>query len=492
MPIVGWLAGLVACGGVIIATWGLWPRRRGTTPLCRHCGYDLTGHAGSANPRCSECGADLSDALAIVHGHRYRRWGWGIAGVWLAALGLVPLIAVATGAVALYNWYQHAPTAWVIGDAADPNSGRTQEAYRELRRRFNTGALSPADTSRVVDLCIKEMGRTTARVPPLPRARYLIDQLVLADVLTPAQLERVCENLPILECEYRPRVVVGDPVPVRVIGHVRHLYNVLRCRVMFRTARIGTAPPQRFAGELPTGTGDARIMLSAPAPGKQPIEVVVDIEVLDARPGPRAAAMPTLHTARRTLRGAVEVLATQPADLIVARHSPESDAYYGAVRLGGVRAERQPSGDNATVPGAAPDVRLAVRLDLPQGRPQGGAFEIWLRAGDSAWRRLGPFTPLASDAWGTHWPEYVLPGPVPPVVDILVRSDPDVARQTTYLYEIWDGEILFERVPVVEVQAPPVTHSVEGEVPLEIPQPSPGITGVVRRRTPNELMPGDE
>ena len=41
----------------ILAIWllktGIWPRRRGVTPHCAGCGYNLTGLTGE---RCPECG----------------------------------------------------------------------------------------------------------------------------------------------------------------------------------------------------------------------------------------------------------------------------------------------------------------------------------------------------------------------------------------------------------------------------------------------------
>src|SRR3954447_10809108 len=58
---------------LFLLAWSVRRRRVDDHPVCRRCGFDLTGRpAGSSG--CSECGADLSRRRAIRRGNRARRW----------------------------------------------------------------------------------------------------------------------------------------------------------------------------------------------------------------------------------------------------------------------------------------------------------------------------------------------------------------------------------------------------------------------------------
>jgi predicted RNA-binding Zn-ribbon protein involved in translation (DUF1610 family) len=72
-----WILGLslVALLGLFLLWRGLRPRREGTTPYCRKCGYNLTGtDRTAADARCSECGTHVIDDSGVVFGERVRRW----------------------------------------------------------------------------------------------------------------------------------------------------------------------------------------------------------------------------------------------------------------------------------------------------------------------------------------------------------------------------------------------------------------------------------
>ena len=70
----------------------------GAQPVCRKCGFDLTGRP-AASTACPECGADLRKLHAIRSGHVQRRKGIFLTGVVLMLMsatwvGLTGLIAV--------------------------------------------------------------------------------------------------------------------------------------------------------------------------------------------------------------------------------------------------------------------------------------------------------------------------------------------------------------------------------------------------------------
>ena len=63
---------LVLAASALLLWSGLRGKRKGTTPYCRRCDYNLTA---LDRPICPECGADLRHRRAIVVGERHRRYG---------------------------------------------------------------------------------------------------------------------------------------------------------------------------------------------------------------------------------------------------------------------------------------------------------------------------------------------------------------------------------------------------------------------------------
>src|SRR5688500_6972626 len=84
----------LAAGVGFVLAWAGWRGRRvNNHPLCRRCGFDLTGRPPDS-ARCAECGADLSDRCAIRVGQRECRRRPLAAGVVLILLTLAPLAAL--------------------------------------------------------------------------------------------------------------------------------------------------------------------------------------------------------------------------------------------------------------------------------------------------------------------------------------------------------------------------------------------------------------
>src|SRR5215211_4567194 len=112
---------LIALLGVLL----LWRGRRGVViddhPLCRRCGFDLTGRPHDVNI-CSECGTDLTLPNAVRVGHRRPRHRLIIAGVALMLIGLLPLGAIIVGATGAIDWQSHKPTWWLLREFDSPNT----------------------------------------------------------------------------------------------------------------------------------------------------------------------------------------------------------------------------------------------------------------------------------------------------------------------------------------------------------------------------------
>lgn len=145
----------MACVGVGLMLATDARRRRGSTPRCAACDYDLSGAAtddpppGGAPPeaRCPECGSLWNRPGMTVRGERV--WSWRVFAV--AALLTLPFIAftvipLSTGSFAVRRSILAVlPTSSLIEEVAGSRSF-TMDDWAEL----NTRTLSPAQRARLV------------------------------------------------------------------------------------------------------------------------------------------------------------------------------------------------------------------------------------------------------------------------------------------------------------------------------------------------------
>ena len=80
------LAALVVAVILLIRMLGR-PRRRGNTPHCARCEYNLTG---LTSDRCPECGTEMIPAN-IVYGERVRQPWLAVTAVGVAVIVMVPI-----------------------------------------------------------------------------------------------------------------------------------------------------------------------------------------------------------------------------------------------------------------------------------------------------------------------------------------------------------------------------------------------------------------
>lgn len=158
-------------GGLALLAVGLHVRRRGDTPHCADCGYNLTGLISNA---CPECGTAMGPG-SIVRGEPYRRRRLAVAGVCLliVALGWIPILTN------MVNGYAILPTRVLIYLAKASEPDPSQGSWKELERRLTAGTLSPTHIN-----------------------------LLFADMVKPTLIPR-------------PVTSPHDPVPVKFVQEVR-------------------------------------------------------------------------------------------------------------------------------------------------------------------------------------------------------------------------------------------------------------------------------
>jgi hypothetical protein len=138
----------VALTALVLLFVGRRGRRVNDHPICRRCGFDLTGRP-AASTVCSECGADLRPRRSVRIGARVRRRGL----IALALLLLVPSVAC----LAFLGWsgagdvpmVQRKPLWWLLNDAAGKDPLARDAAFNEIFLRLRAGRLTDAQVDDV-------------------------------------------------------------------------------------------------------------------------------------------------------------------------------------------------------------------------------------------------------------------------------------------------------------------------------------------------------
>ena len=144
MADMAWIVLLIVVGlaGAVLSLLGLRGRRADEHPLCRRCGFDLTGNPAAAV--CAECGADLTRPKATRVGHRVRRTRALAAGVALLVPVVLVLVVIGWGAAAGVDWQRHKPLGWLRHELSASDPATANAAAKELLRRESESSLSEA------------------------------------------------------------------------------------------------------------------------------------------------------------------------------------------------------------------------------------------------------------------------------------------------------------------------------------------------------------
>ena len=159
-----WLfnSGLIALAGVVLIVFAWRGRRVDDHPLCRRCGFDLTGRPPDST-RCAECGADVTRPRATRIGHRRRRGGVMVVGVALALPAMLVLVAVVFVRMQDFELTPYKPNWLLARDVVSGNDGRAKaKGLAELTRRLQAGSrVSDRSVASVAAVCLANQGDRT-------------------------------------------------------------------------------------------------------------------------------------------------------------------------------------------------------------------------------------------------------------------------------------------------------------------------------------------
>lgn len=428
-------------GSLLLLVVGLWGKRAGTEPRCRKCKYNLTGLVAN---RCPECGREI-DAQAVGYGLRYRRWPALACGAGLLLLSGAGAGVLVYGKARNIDWYRHYPVRLLMMYA-----GRNdQAALDELLARLEQNQVPASSIARLAELALDKYGRH----PPPPHAPTwyrLSETLYLFDLYTDAQRERFYHHLSTVGLQVRSRIRVGDPVIGRLDYPERTGWRVF---ARFRQQEIhldGITRRQFQDYFVPRGGvhGESGYTL-------YPYGLDLDLEpgshtlayhaTCAVEPYPNLFApgeWPPNWTGETSAAARIEVVPLSGEDPI--KLVPDLDL---AERLQGtltipfaLLTRKYPEYD---LLGTKFELHQPVELDL--------AFEVLLlneqkevRLGYVAWQR-GDSGAIILPPYSSAETESKVLGDE---IDLLLRATRTAAAQSLACYEIWDGELRLDSVPI--------------------------------------------
>lgn len=211
---------LLALGSTLLA-FGLRGRRLDSHPTCRRCRFDLVGLDKPA--LCPECGAPLEGTHRghprVVVGNWRRRRS-------LIASGLVVLLlACSLWSYSTWKnrsgpgWVTQAPTWWLMIESRSKDPAAVEPILAELLARRARGKLSDANTRTLVERALAWQADVSRRWSDPWGA--VLEAGLTANLLTDQQREAYAAHAIVIHLEARPRVRVGDELPVEAIIEAR-------------------------------------------------------------------------------------------------------------------------------------------------------------------------------------------------------------------------------------------------------------------------------
>lgn len=471
---MSWLLVITLAGGLAglgLLTIGLRGTLSDRHPVCRRCRYDLIGIWPSA-ASCPECGADLTRARSLRRGNRRRRPSLLVYGCGLLTVAASIGGAIGWGAATKFNWNQVKPVWLLLHETEVTDTPTVSAALTELHSRYSANRLNHETTMRLVQRGIEVQADPTQLW--LPGWGNLVEAAWIDGLLTDDQKSNYARHCAPSQLEVRSTVRAGDSIPIDLVVPPRLGDSFLfYLRVKLVSAKIDDRHALRIgrlARTSPPIKGDysASVITIGPvrfseqvyktlASGTHAIQTSWRLKVLDYQAGQER-----LTQMREKIReGSFSRVDLDMTDLVLAEWTVECGAQFQVIP----QTEESVSffEDESLYPAVQKAVRGAHVQDWSsgvggpylnvyvaiEGAPADLAFRVLVRSGGREW----PITSIAAPA-GDDWHQVQSSALAPDFptsvtsVDVVLRSDLDVARKTATLKRVWKGEIVISDVAV--------------------------------------------
>jgi hypothetical protein len=419
--------------GLLLLRLGLWPKRHGDTPFCAACGYNLTA---LISDRCPECGT-ITTPATTVHGERRRRPVVIILGTVFALFGAVRSTDGLRQAARQVDWYRFIPTTYVIADTDSPDTARATAAWWELTKRARSRRLSSENLAALTARALLGQVNTIAD----SKTRLCINFLAMCHrrgLLTPQQQETFFRQMVSSELRARPRVSAGDAIPYEFTCRWRTPWG-FRANLIPRRISVDRDETVLRPDDYRSWTENAAETCTvvqgttrSSRQGPQTLRLVCEVQIVRSNPGDQPESAPL----RREISAAAPVevldpaaapsvtLLTDPAlkNKLVACFRPD-DFHYDS--------------ETESLTGVFHAGELPVSV----------AFEAFARI-DHKEHPIGRIFGRQGEIKTPRYCRCTCPPPGEATIDLILRSSPQVARSTLDLFEIWNGELIFDNVPV--------------------------------------------
>ncbi|MCC7294146.1 MAG: hypothetical protein IT449_18950 [Phycisphaerales bacterium] len=451
---------------IVLIFLGWRGRLLGGGPRCRRCQYNLIGVTSGT---CPECGLDLL-AEHVQTGERRRRPVMMASGAILLAptlLGGGGMLYLAGTQIKLDPYL---PASWLIGSAA----AGSDDAFSELLARLNNNTLSDGALRQLAEAALVKHGLSPA---PSRWAEWCdtLAKIEQRKLLTPAQAEQFYTQLFIFELKARSPIRQGDPV-VYEVYYKNRTSEVLPYSYLFEITEAalggvkGVESSDEFGRTLFLNTdwswqgrdpdrleesGMSSTLRLEASPGKQPLRIAGRVALQPEDSSMTWSGESAIAASKEILLAAeVDVLPKDAPDPVEGVSSPEVDAKVRASVSRTAFAIVEEDRGRRREPNADGAGRYRIGVDWFSGPSRNGsvpvtcAFQVIVVLDDGTEHRdgtmgLGPGGGSSRSYDGTGFKV-----PEDGTVDVILRSDKELARETMDVFKIWDGEIRIEDVKV--------------------------------------------
>jgi hypothetical protein len=348
--------------------------------------------------------------------------------------------------------YQFDPELRLLADLNSTDEKLNHQAFTQLQWRYRNGSLSKTARDRFLATCLgRQMDNPRDKM--VQRIMSFLFSLYESHELTPKELDRFIRQTVSAFVEARPKVLVNEEVPVTFRVQLCALHTGYSERVWVKIVEGSDFLDNKLLRKeginvIVTGRWGCgrRIGVPSPAPGKHRVTCDAVAEVYFGIPERKEESRLLFKT---TIRDEADfaVLEREPPDYITLRTDRATESTLRAsIRLKNfefVNFVRRQDGYQQ-----CPGIEGVVIAENP---PICFAFDILARIEgreyyiDSVYKSE---TESSYSSGSAPRNAVCYDGPIVGEITVVLSPNKALAKQTTSIFEIWGGELVYEHVPI--------------------------------------------